>query len=108
MGFPSIYHFSTLVFLLCVTCTFLGPANIRPRFSGKVLGVAGVTESLQVQPHDCWYVGDDIVDMIAATKANVKAIGVTTGKYSSIELKANGADLVISSFNPFKGVTISI
>ena len=45
-----------------------------------------------------WYVGDDIVDMIAATAANVTAIAVCTGRHSEYDLIKSGADLVFQSF----------
>lgn len=45
-----------------------------------------------------WYVGDDVIDMKAATAARVIAVGVCTGKHSEKELRTAGADMVFSSF----------
>ncbi|OGO83007.1 MAG: hypothetical protein A2Y18_06765 [Clostridiales bacterium GWD2_32_19] len=53
---------------------------------------------LKVDPGLFWYVGDDIVDMVAATAANVTAVGVCTGRHSESELIKSGANLVFQSF----------
>jgi phosphoglycolate phosphatase-like HAD superfamily hydrolase len=46
-----------------------------------------------------WYVGDDIIDIIAANAANVTSVGVCTGRHSKEELLEAGADLIFNSFN---------
>ncbi len=53
---------------------------------------------LKVQPDLCWYVGDDVLDMLAANAAHVTAVGVCTGRYSESELIKSGANLVFQSF----------
>ena len=45
-----------------------------------------------------WYVGDDVIDMKAAKAAGVTAVGVCTGRHSELELRENGANLVLESF----------
>lgn len=55
--------------------------------------------SMKVMPDSFWYVGDDVLDMVAAKAAYVSAVGVCTGKCTVFQLQNAGADLVISSFN---------
>lgn len=52
----------------------------------------------KVLPDLCWYVGDDVLDMLAAKAAHVVAIGVSSGRHSESELIKSGADLVFQSF----------
>jgi phosphoglycolate phosphatase len=47
------------------------------------------------------YVGDTPADMAAATEAGARAIGVSTGSFTDRDLKAAGADLVLSSLAGF-------
>ena len=53
--------------------------------------------SLNSTKSDFWYVGDDVVDILAANKASVISIGVTTGRYNSTELNNAGAVYVFES-----------
>ena len=46
-----------------------------------------------------WYVGDDVVDIIAANAAHVISVGVCTGRHTKEELLEAGADLIFNSFN---------
>ncbi len=46
-----------------------------------------------------WYTGDDIVDMKAAKKAGVIAIGIASGRYSEQALFDAGDDYCFKSFN---------
>jgi len=47
------------------------------------------------------YVGDTPADMAAAAEAGARAIGVSTGSFTDRDLKAAGADLVLSSLADF-------
>jgi phosphoglycolate phosphatase len=47
------------------------------------------------------YVGDTPADMRAATSAGARAVGVPTGSFSSNELLAAGADVVLDSLAEF-------
>lgn len=55
-------------------------------------------ENMKARNASFWYVGDDKVDMAAATAAKVTAVGVCTGRYLEAELKVAGADYVFHSF----------
>jgi pyrophosphatase PpaX len=48
-------------------------------------------KKLKVRPKDCVYIGDSIFDMISAKRAGMKRIGLTTGFYSEMRLKFEGA-----------------
>lgn len=51
-------------------------------------------KKLRVKPRDCAYIGDSIYDVIAAKRAKMLALGLTTGYYSEMELKIRGAKYV--------------
>ncbi len=53
---------------------------------------------MKADPASFWYVGDDKLDMVAATAANVTAVGVCTGLHSEAELYEAGANLIFKSF----------
>lgn len=46
----------------------------------------------------CWYVGDDLVDVDSAKACGIVSLGVASGKYSRDELTQRGADKVIDDF----------
>ena len=54
-------------------------------------------QTLNINKQDCYYLGDSDVDMMTATRAGVKAIGVSWGFRAEDELRASGADFVIHS-----------
>lgn len=54
-----------------------------------------------------WYVGDDVVDIIAANAVHVTSVGVCSGRHTKEELLGAGADLVFSSFNDIINYFIS-
>jgi phosphoglycolate phosphatase-like HAD superfamily hydrolase len=56
---------------------------------------------LGVHPRDCWYVGDSVWDMQAATAAGALGIGVLTGGRPGSELSQAGAHEV---FDDLRGV----
>jgi phosphoglycolate phosphatase-like HAD superfamily hydrolase len=50
------------------------------------------------------YVGDTPPDMAAAARARAVAVGVTTGSFTSHDLFAAGADIVLGSLAEFPGI----
>ena len=52
---------------------------------------------LEVEPMEAWYVGDSKWDMLAATAAEMVAIGVPTGATTEAELIEAGADVVFET-----------
>lgn len=54
---------------------------------------------MNVKGKNIWYTGDDVVDMKAAKRANVVAVGIASGKYSEKALYDAGADICFKSFN---------
>ena len=50
------------------------------------------------EKREIWYVGDDLVDVEAATACGIIPIGVASGKYSADQLKAHGAMYAIEGF----------
>lgn len=51
-----------------------------------------------VGKRDIWYVGDDLVDVEAATACGIIPIAVASGKYSAYQLKARGAVCAVEGF----------
>ncbi|MEO3923957.1 HAD hydrolase-like protein [Micromonosporaceae bacterium B7E4] len=47
------------------------------------------------------YVGDHVADMLAARTAGIPGLGVTTGSHGGDELRAAGADLVLTDLTGF-------
>lgn len=54
-------------------------------------------QRLGVRAPGCWYIGDATWDMLAAKRAKMYAIGVTSGAAGVPALAAAGADLVVGS-----------
>ncbi len=54
------------------------------------------------------YVGDTPADMAAAVRAGARAVGVTTGSFTESELRAAGADLVLTSLDAFPALYASL
>jgi beta-phosphoglucomutase-like phosphatase (HAD superfamily) len=50
---------------------------------------------LGVAPQSCWYVGDSTWDMMAAVRAGMVGVGVTTGVAGAGDLSAAGAAVVL-------------
>lgn len=53
-------------------------------------------EQLGLKPEECAYIGDSGLDMEMATRAGMKAVGVLWGFRDEEELRANGAQFLIS------------
>ncbi len=54
-------------------------------------------EELQVQPEECFVVGDEPVDMIGGKKAGARTIGLPQGFFTGQELEKAGADRILGS-----------
>jgi HAD superfamily hydrolase (TIGR01549 family) len=54
---------------------------------------------LQIQPAECFVIGDEPVDMIGGKKAGATTIGLPQGFFSREELLRAGADYIVSSLN---------
>jgi len=82
------------------------PNNARLKFSevygseygkSKVDFIKQIIESNGFKPEEVMYVGDHEKDMVAAKKAGVIAVGITTGFYFRPRLIEAGADIVIDN-----------
>jgi len=62
------------------------------------------SRKLGVRPSDCLMVGDSVFDALAAKRAKMNFIGVTTGFTKSSELKKIGAVRIIGSIKELKKV----
>lgn len=60
-------------------------------------GALRISEMLGISPGNMIYMGDSDVDMITATRAGMFAVGVLWGFRSGEELRANGAEVLLSS-----------
>jgi phosphoglycolate phosphatase len=60
-------------------------------------GLLKIAKKLEVDPTNCAYMGDSKYDMIAAKRAKMKRIGISTGFYSKNQLKLNGAQITVSN-----------
>jgi phosphoglycolate phosphatase len=60
-------------------------------------GIASAVSRLGVGPESTYYVGDSPFDIAAAKGAGVRVISVATGNYTVERLRAEGADLAVSS-----------
>ena len=68
-----------------------------PEFKPSPLPFIKAMEDLQVQPAECYVVGDEPVDMIGGRKAGAKTIGLPQGFFTGQELEKAGADRILSS-----------
>jgi phosphoglycolate phosphatase len=56
-------------------------------------------QELQVQPDECFVVGDEPVDMIGGKQAGAKTIGLPQGFFTGQELEKAGADRILTSLD---------
>jgi len=56
-------------------------------------GLLKTANKINVEPKSCVFVGDSKYDMLAAKRAKMTPIGITTGFYSKNQLKSNGAQM---------------
>jgi len=60
-------------------------------------GLEQAVSMLSLSKEEVYYVGDSTFDVIAAKRAGVKMVAVTTGSYSAERLRSEGADIVVPS-----------
>jgi len=60
-------------------------------------GLSKAARMLGVLPHQAYYVGDSVYDVMAARAAGMKSIAVATGNYTAERLKSERADYVITA-----------
>ena len=53
--------------------------------------VAAPVELLEVEPEDCYVIGDAVWDLLAARRARMLSIGLLSGGYGADELQGAGA-----------------
>jgi phosphoglycolate phosphatase len=64
-----------------------------------------LTQRGKLPPREMIFVlGDTIHDMMAARRIGVRAVGVATGRFSTAELAAAGAELVVGSLTDFEKI----
>jgi HAD superfamily hydrolase (TIGR01549 family) len=61
---------------------------------------------IQVQPADCFVIGDEPVDMIGGKKAGTKTVGLPQGFFSREELERAGADYIVGSLDQLPRIVI--
>jgi len=74
--------------------------TLKPSPAGILMAV----ERFAVPKKDVYYVGDGVLDIVAAKKAGLKVVSVATGITPSRRLREEGADFVISSLAELPGV----
>jgi HAD superfamily hydrolase (TIGR01509 family) len=70
-----------------------------PRMKPHPDGIVKALEDLEVEPKETIFVGDSVIDMVAATKAGVHAVGVVSGLRGENELREAGAGHIIHSIS---------
>jgi len=56
-------------------------------------GLVKTAKKISTDPKHCVFIGDSKYDMLAAKRAKMTPIGITTGFYSKNQLKSNGAQM---------------
>ena len=56
-------------------------------------GLLKTAKKINIDPKYCVFIGDSEYDMLAAKRAKMTPIGITTGFWSKNQLKSNGAQL---------------
>jgi phosphoglycolate phosphatase len=69
----------------------------RVELTKRAIERAALLNGNGLRPHNCLVVGDTPLDIVAAAGAGAVAVGVASGHYSVDELRAAGADHVVSS-----------
>jgi phosphoglycolate phosphatase-like HAD superfamily hydrolase len=71
----------------------------EPEFKPSPRPFLKAMEELQVQPDECFVVGDEPVDMIGGKQAGAKTIGLPQGFFTGQELEKAGADRILTSLD---------
>jgi HAD superfamily hydrolase (TIGR01549 family) len=61
-------------------------------------GLVSISQKLGVELNEAVYVGDAIIDVVAANRAGIEFWGVLTGSGTREDLQANGAKVILDSF----------
>lgn len=78
------------------------PSKPHPSMIHQALAETGV------EAHDTIMIGDTSFDMAMARAGHVKAIGVTWGNHPEAELRAAGAQVIVSDFNGLQAALDSL
>ena len=71
----------------------------EPEFKPSPRPFLKAMEELQVQPDECFVIGDEPVDMMGGKRAGAKTIGLPQGFFTGQELEKAGADRVLTSLD---------
>jgi HAD superfamily hydrolase (TIGR01549 family) len=71
----------------------------EPEFKPSPRPFLKAMRELQVQPDECFVVGDEPVDMMGGKQAGAKTIGLPKGFFTGQELEKAGADRILTSLN---------
>jgi pyrophosphatase PpaX len=71
----------------------------EPQFKPSPRPFLKAMKELQVQPDECFVVGDEPVDMMGGKQAGAKTIGLPQGFFTGQELEEAGADRILASLD---------
>jgi HAD superfamily hydrolase (TIGR01549 family) len=71
----------------------------EPEFKPSPRPFLKAMEDLQVQPDECFVIGDEPVDMIGGKQAGAKTVGLPQGFFTGQELEKAGADRILTSLD---------
>jgi HAD superfamily hydrolase (TIGR01549 family) len=71
----------------------------EPEFKPSPRPFLKAMRELQVQPGECFVVGDEPVDMMGGKRAGAKTIGLPQGFFTGQELEKAGADRILTSLD---------
>ncbi len=71
----------------------------EPEFKPSPRPFLKAMRELQVQPDECFVVGDEPVDMMGGKRAGAKTIGLPQGFFTGQELEKAGADRILTSLD---------
>jgi len=71
----------------------------EPEFKPSPRPFLKAMRELQVQPDECFVVGDEPVDMMGGKQAGAKTIGLPQGFFTGQELQKAGADRILTSLD---------
>ena len=62
-------------------------------------GLLNAISRLELPPTEVLFVGDSVLDILAAKRAGLRVVSVATGNYTADRLRAEGADAVLSQIS---------